>query len=228
MRKSFGRKSVLEDLRLEVPWGQVLTVLGPNGSGKSTLLRILATLTEADGGEARVAGLDVDSHGSQVRRLIGVVTHEPMHYAGLTVRENLGLHARLFGLEDGRLRIAAVADLLGIQDYVDERAGLLSHGMQRRLAIARALLHDPPVLLLDEPESGLDQEALSMIRGVLQDAKRRGMTVVKTTHSLRWGLQFADRAVVLSHGRVGYDSGPGGVEAAVVEEAYSDLHGNLE
>ena len=225
VRKSFGRKAVLNSLCLEVPWGQVVAVLGPNGSGKSTLLRILATLTQPDGGEARVAGLDVESRGARVRRLIGVVTHEPMHYDGMTAAENLALHARLFGLDDREGRVAAVAERMGIESFLGERAGSLSHGMQRRLAIARALLHDPPVLLLDEPESGLDREALSRVRGVIEAARERGMTVVKTTHNLEWGVRLADRAVILRRGRVEYDSGPGGADAGAVGDAYADLHG---
>ncbi len=225
--KSYGRKAVLENLDLEVPWGQVLAVLGPNGSGKSTLLRILATLTQADSGETRVAGLEVESRGAQVRRLIGVITHDPMHYAALTVVENLRLHARLFGLDDQPGRVAGVCERMGIASLADERAGSLSHGQQRRLAIARALLHDPPVLLLDEPESGLDQEALSRIRALVEEAGQLGKTVLTTTHNLQWGLRFADRAVVLGRGRVEYDSGPGGVDAAAIQEAYSELHGKL-
>ena len=222
--KSFGRKSVLEDLHLKVPWGQVLVVLGPNGSGKSTLLRILATLTQADSGEIHVAGLEVESRGAQVRRRVGVVTHDPMHYAGMTVAENLRLHARLFGLDDLHGRVDDVSERMGIGVHLDERAGLLSHGQQRRLAIARAMLHDPPVLLLDEPESGLDREALSRIRSQVEEARQRGKTVVLTTHNLQWGLELADRALLLGKGSVKYDSGQGGVDAGAIEEAYSGLH----
>ena len=224
--KSFGRNAVLQQLQLDVPWGQVLAVLGPNGSGKSTLLKILATLTQADSGQIHVAGMDIESRGAQVRRLIGVVTHDPMHYAALTVAENLRLHARLFGLDDQQRRVTEVSEAMGIVPFLTERAGSLSHGQQRRLSIARALLHDPPVLLLDEPESGLDQEALARIRDLIEDARQRGKTVLLTTHNLDWGLQLADRAVLLGHGRVEYDSGPGGVDSGAVDDAYSALHGS--
>ncbi len=223
--KSFGRNAVLQDMHLDVAWGQVLAVLGPNGSGKSTLLKILATLTQADSGQVHVAGLDIESRGAQVRRLIGVVTHDPMHYAAMTVAENLRLHARLFGLDDQQYRVTEVSEIMGIAPILTERAGSLSHGQQRRLSIARALLHDPPVLLLDEPESGLDQEALSRVDGLIQDAGQRGKTVLLTTHNLEWGLQLANRAVLLGRGSVVYDSGSGGVDAAAVDEAYSALHG---
>ena len=227
MCKSFGRKAVLDDLHLNVPWGQVLAVLGPNGSGKSTLLRILATLTQADSGQVHVAGLEVESRGAQARRLVGVVTHDPMHYAGMTSGENLRLHARLFGLDDPLKRALDVSERMGIASILDERAGSLSHGQQRRLAIARALLHDPPVLLLDEPESGLDQEALSRIRSLVEESAQRGKTVLMTTHNLQWGLQLADRAVVLGRGRVAYDSVSGGADAASIEDTYAELHRSL-
>ena len=224
--KSFGRNAVLQDLDLEVSWGQVLAVLGPNGSGKSTLLKILATLTQADAGQIHFAGLDIESRGAQVRRLIGVVTHDPMHYAALSVAENLRLHARLFGLEDPQQRVSDVCEIMGITPIQNERAGSLSHGQQRRLSIARALLHEPPILLMDEPESGLDQEALSRIHGLIQNGKQDGKTVLLTTHNLQWGLQLADRAVLLGHGRVDYDSGPGVIDSPAVEDAYSALHGS--
>ena len=224
--KSFGRNAVLQDLNLEVAWGRVLAVLGPNGSGKSTLLKILATLTQADAGQIHVAGLDIESRGAQVRRLIGVVTHDPMHYAALSVAENLRLHARLFGLEDPQQRVSDVSEIMGITPILNERAGSLSHGQQRRLSIARALLHEPPVLLMDEPESGLDQEALSRIHSLIELARQDGRTVLLTTHNLLWGLQLADRAVLLGHGRVDYDSGPGVIDSTAVEDAYSALHGS--
>ena len=223
--KAFGRNAVLQDLHLEVGWGQVLAVLGPNGSGKSTLLKILATLTQADFGQVQIAGMDIESRGAQVRRLIGVVTHDAMHYAALTVAENLRLHANLFGLEDPQSRVDVVSETMGIASILNVRAGSLSHGQQRRLSIARALLHDPPLLLLDEPESGLDQEALTRIRSLIEESKQAGKSILLTTHNLHWGLQLADRAVLLNHGRVEYDSDAAGVVQSAVEEAYSALHG---
>ena len=148
--KSYGRTQVLRELDLQVPWGQTLTVLGPNGSGKTTLIKTLATLAKPDSGEVRIAGLSTRRSGARVRRAIGVVTHEPLLYDGLTGEENLRFFARMFALDRIDERIGEVAAQMGIIDRLDARTGTLSHGMRRRFSIARALLHSPRVLIMDE------------------------------------------------------------------------------
>jgi ABC-type multidrug transport system ATPase subunit len=221
LTKAFGRVAVLRSLDLDVPWGQVLAVLGPNGSGKTTLLKALATLTSPDAGSIHVAGLDLARHGAHVRRLIGVVTHETMLYGDLTGAENLSVHARLFGIEDEGPVIDSVAERLGISDLLETRTGTLSHGMRRRFSIARSLLHDPPILLLDEPESGLDQEALALFRRVVEGFSEERRTVLITTHNLERGLSLADRAVVLSRGRIAFDATLNTIDVEDVREAYA-------
>ena len=202
LRKAFGRTAVLRGLNLAVPWGDVLTILGPNGSGKTTLISILATLTRPDSGVMRVAGLDATRLGHVVRRITGVVAHQPMLYDQLTGYENLKFAARMFGLDDIDERIIAVSAKLGLGARLQQRAGTLSHGMQKRVAIARALLHDPPLLLMDEPDSGLDQEAQGMLESVITDPTRPSRTVVMTTHNLERGLSLGRHLAVLSGGAI--------------------------
>ena len=204
LSKAFGRTPVLRGLDLEVPWGQVLTVLGPNGSGKTTLVKVLATLARPDEGEVRVAGLDLKGQAERARRATGVVTHDALLYDELTGYENLRFFGRMFGLDRLDDRIADVAGRLGVVDRLQQRAGTLSHGFRKRLSIARALLHDPRVLLMDEPESGLDQEALQMLDRVVGDRANPDRTVLITTHNLERGLAFGDSLVILARGEVAY------------------------
>lgn len=203
--KSFGRTRVLDGLDLTLEWGQVLSVLGPNGSGKTTLLKILATLTRPDAGSIRIAGMDADKAGGRVRRATGVVMHEPMLYADLTGRENLRFFCRMFGLDAPEERIAESVRRVGMADRLDQRMGTLSHGMQKRFSIARALLHRPQVLLMDEPESGLDQSAIELMRGVVEATRAGGGAVLLVTHNFEVALALGDRLAILGRGRVAYE-----------------------
>ena len=208
LSKSYGRTQVLRDLDLQVPWGQTLTVLGPNGSGKTTLIKTLATLAKPDSGEIRIAGLSTRRSGVSVRRAIGVVTHEPLLYDGLTGAENLRFFARMFTLDRVDERIGEVAAKMGIADRLDARVGTLSHGMRRRFSIARAILHSPRLLIMDEPESGLDRQALSLLEELVTDSRASGRTILMTTHNFERGIALADRVAILSRGGIAYDGLP--------------------
>ena len=203
--KSFGRTPVLRGIDLDVPWGQVLSLLGPNGSGKTTLIRILATLMKADDGSVQIGGVGRDTAGACVRRIIGVVMHDPLLYDDLTGRENLRFFCRMFRLDRADERVARVTTLTGMAARLDQKVGAMSHGMKKRFSIARALLHDPVVLLMDEPESGLDQEALALLDAVITDRSDPRRTVVMTTHNLDRAVALGDRMAVLSNGRVAYE-----------------------
>ncbi len=219
LTKGFGRTAVLRGLSLRVDWGEVLTVLGPNGSGKTTLIKILATLARPDEGAVRVAGADLSRTGKYARSITGVVTHEPLMYGEMTGYENLKFVARMFALDDVDDRIASVANRLGITSRLDQRASTLSHGLQKRFSIARALLHDPPVLLMDEPDSGLDQEALSMLDDVVEAKKKSSGAVIMTTHNLERGLVVGDSLAILSSGRIVYHE-PIDTDADLAREEY--------
>ncbi len=225
LNKSYGRTQVLRNLDLQVPWGQTLTILGPNGSGKTTLLKTLATLAKPDSGEIRIAGLSTRRNGTAVRRSIGVVTHEPLLYDGLTGAENLRFYARMFALDHIDDRIQFAAAQLGITDHLDARVGILSHGMRRRFSIARALLHSPRILIMDEPESGLDQQALELLHNLISDSTSARRTILMTTHNFERGVALADRIAILSRGRIGYHGMPDTCSARKeYQRLASDVH----
>jgi len=210
----------LRDLELEVPWGQVLTLLGPNGSGKTTLLKILATLSKADSGRVRIGGLDPANQGPRVRRYIGVVTHDPLLYEDLTGRENLRFFARMFSLQGIDERIEYVTALMGMTPRLDQRAGNMSHGMRKRFSIARAMLHDPAILLMDEPESGLDQEALGMLDALVSEGSNPLRTVLMTTHSLERAIAVGQRMAILANGKVAYQESLEHAGTEAIRDAY--------
>lgn len=221
LSKAYARTQVLRGLDLEVPWGQVLTVLGPNGSGKTTLVRILAGLARPDEGSVRVAGVDLAREPERVRRRVGVVTHDALLYDGMTGYENLAFFGRMFGLDRIDDRIGEVSGLLGIAGRLRQRAGTLSHGFRKRFSIARALLHGPAVLVMDEPESGLDQEALQLLDAAVGGGPDPTRSVLVTTHDLERGLAVGDSLVVLSRGEIVYSRRAASPDAAdEVREAY--------
>ena len=222
LSKSYGRTQVLRDLDLQVPWGQTLTVLGPNGSGKTTLIKMLTTLAKPDSGEIHINGLSTRRAGVRVRRVIGVVTHEPLLYDGLTGTENLRFFARMFALDHIEERISAVAAQMGVTNRLDARVGTLSHGMRRRFSIARALLHSPRVLIMDEPESGLDQRALGLLETLIADETNTDRTILMTTHNFERGIALADRVAILSRGRIAYDGAPDAVATRDAYQQYAD------
>ncbi len=200
--KRFGPKTVLRSLDLEVQSGEFLALLGPNGAGKTTLLRILASLSRPTAGEVRVGGYRLPHEAAAVRRRLGVVSHQPLLYGDLSAEENLRFYARLYGLADGEERIEQVLDLVGLSARRRDLVRTYSRGMQQRLAIARALIHDPEVLLLDEPYTGLDQDASAMLDSVLRQVAAQGRTVVMTSHDLSRAAALATRFAVLSRGRI--------------------------
>ena len=204
LEKSFGEWPVLWDLDLSVPWGETLVLFGANGAGKTTLLRILATHMRADYGSVAVAGYNLRTRPEKARRRIGVVGHRSLLYDDLTCRENLVYYGRLFGLKDHGKRADDVLEKVRLSSRADHRVRTLSNGMQKRAAIARAILHEPDVLLLDEPEAGLDRESVSILGAILAEWTDTGRSVVMTTHDLDLGLDWAHRAGVLRGGKVNF------------------------
>lgn len=188
----------LIDVDLELAAGERLLLLGPNGAGKSTFIRVFAGLMRATRGKALVAG----QPARQARASVGVVSHATFLYDELTAAENLRLYADLYGVADPLQRVAVLLGRVGVVHLADVPVGRLSRGQQQRVTIARALLHDPPVLLLDEPETGLDAAAFSLLEELTTTGDR---TIVLTTHNLAAGLRLGTRAAILDRGRLVYE-----------------------
>ena len=217
--RGFGRERVLRGISLEVPPGGGLAVFGPNGSGKSTLLRVLAGLLRPARGSVRVGGDDLFAVPA-ARRHVGYVGHEPMLYGGLTVSENLRLYAALYALPAPRSRIDEVCALLDLTRYRETVVGRLSRGLTQRAAIARALLHRPAVLLLDEPFAGLDPDAASHLSAQLEGFRLGGGALVLATHQAAEALRVAGEARALASGRLGRTQHLAGLDAAAVDAWY--------
>ncbi len=221
LEKRFDLRPVVRDVSFALPAGRTLALLGPNGAGKTTLLRLLATLVKPTAGHATLCGLDLVRDAADVRRLVGYVGHSPLLYEDLTARENLLFFARMFGLRDG----AAVADRLlarmGLRARANDRVRLLSRGQLQRLALARGILHDPAVLLLDEPDTGLDEDATELLAALIRERAAAGQATLLTTHQLERGLALADEALVLVAGRAAHYGPARDLAAADVRAHYA-------
>jgi heme exporter protein A len=198
--KRFGLKTVLRGVDFEVQPGEFVALLGPNGAGKTTFLRILASLSRPSLGEVRVAGYSLPDEASAVRARLGVVSHLPLLYGDLTAEENLRFYGRMYNIENAEARITQVLEMVGLDLRRRDLVRTFSRGMQQRLAIGRAVLHDPDVVLFDEPYTGLDQDASSMLDEVLKTVAAKGRTVVMTSHDLARAEDLATRFDILSRG----------------------------
>ncbi len=198
--KRFGHKRVLRDVTLTISAGEVVSLLGANGSGKTTLLRIVVGLERPDQGEVWLGPVSLSAAAHEIRRYIGVVAHAPLLYDRLTGTENLQFYARMYDLDDRSDRIEHLLRSLGLWGRRDDTVRTYSRGMSQRLAIARALLHDPPVVILDEPDTGLDSESLNHLTEVIKRLRERGRAVLATTHDLNRAFIWADRVCELRKG----------------------------
>ena len=215
--KAFGRREVLRDVSFSVPRGGFLTLFGPNGAGKTTTLRLVATLLRPSSGSIAVAGHELRDDPQPVRRAIGFISHNPLLYRDLTAQENLRFYADMYGVADPARRVADLLERVELSHRRYDLASTFSKGMLQRLAIARALLHRPRVLLLDEPHSGLDPHAVDILDGLLAEI-RAEHTFVMTTHDLDKGLELADQVLILDAGRVVFrqTGRPAGTDFAAV------------
>ena len=199
--KTFGRHKVLRHVDLTIPAGSFVALMGANGAGKTTLLRLAAGLATPTRGTVTVAGVDLRKAGPGLRRMIGFVSHDGLNYGDLTSRQNLLFHARLFGVADPEARIEELADALDLRRVLDRPAGVLSRGNKQRLTLARALLHGPDILLLDEPFTGLDEASAARLVSVLRRLHAEGRTIVMTVHEMSRALEGPTRLVVIGdHG----------------------------
>ena len=193
---------VLRNLEFHVEPGEFVALLGPNGAGKTTFLRILSSLSRQTMGEVVIAGYALPQQAAAVRSRLGVVSHLPLLYGDLTAEENLTFYGRMYSVARLDERIGQVLEIVGLSMRRRDLVRTFSRGMQQRLAIARAILHDPEVLLLDEPHTGLDQDACNMLDQVLRQVAERGRTVVMTSHDLARAADLANRFDVLTRGKI--------------------------
>ena len=200
--KSYGEHYALRGIDLSVKWGDFLAVFGPNGAGKTTLINVLATLVKPSSGDATVSGFDLREDSVMIRRQIGVVTHQTLLYDDLSAYENLRFYGKMYDVPSLTDRIRQLLAQVGLESRAHDRVRTLSRGMQQRLAIARSLIHDPPILLLDEPGTGLDQRASAMLESILSSTDNRQRAVVMTTHSLEQGLALSNRVAILKEGKI--------------------------
>ena len=199
--REYGPVVAVREVDLVVGEGEFLTVFGPNGAGKSTLLGMLGGALRPTRGVVSIRGVPLEYDAVDWRERVGILSHQGYLYARLTAAENLRFYGRLFGLTDLDARVRERLERVGLSKRADFQVRQLSHGMRQRLALARALLHDPDVVLLDEPYTGLDPSAAGVLRGVLSELRDGRRTVVTVTHNLREGLALADRIAIQLDGR---------------------------
>jgi heme ABC exporter ATP-binding subunit CcmA len=220
LTKSFGSHLALRGVDLEVAQGESIILFGPNGAGKTTLIKVLATIMSPSSGRVLIDGLNLKDNAEDIRRRIGVVIHQTFLYGNLTAYENLEFYSRLYDVPQRKERIHEVVDMVGMTSRLHDRVTFLSRGMQQRLSIARSLLHRPSIMLLDEPETGLDQQAISMFWEALQTGKKGKRSLIVTTHNLERGLELGDRILILDKGKIVYEGSRQGLDLASLKEAY--------
>ena len=214
VHKRFGRKRVLGGVNLSVEQGQVTALLGANGAGKSTLMRIIAGLAKPDRGDVVLGGVSLRKAGHELRRYIGLVTHAPLLYDNLSALENLRFFARLYDLQEPEARIEAVLHAVDLWPRRRDAVRTYSRGMIQRLAIARAILHDPPVLLLDEPDTGLDPASAETLGGLIRTFGAANRAILLTTHNLERARTWADSIAFLQDGRIAFQEAARGLSEA--------------
>ena len=200
--KAFGYRPVLSGASLVVHPGEVVSLVGANGAGKSTLLYILATLVQPDYGAVRIAGFDLARDPIEIRRRIGLVAHKTLLYDDLSVDQNLRFYGRMYDVRDPAARSRSLMERFGLWERRDEPLHTLSRGLQQRAAIARSLVHDPLVLLLDEPDTGLDQATVEDLKNLILEERSTQRTVLLATHNLRRAAEWGNQVAVLAQGRV--------------------------
>jgi heme exporter protein A len=220
--KRFGKVLALRGVSLQLRQGRCLGIFGPNGAGKTTLLKILATLTRPSTGTISIAGYDIVRYADKIRPLLGVLTHQTFLYSHLTALENLQFYGRMFGVNKLPERSAEVLSAVGLETYAQRLVRTYSRGMQQRLAIARVLLHSPAILLLDEPYTGLDQQAIAQVQELLRQSHASDQTIILSTHDFQRGLELCDDIAIQCHGKIVYHGPALGTDIRAFEQLYVD------
>ena len=224
LRKSFGEIQAVDGISFEARDGKITGLLGPNGAGKSTTLRILYTVLKPDGGSAAIDGIDVVSQSLDARRRIGTLPHGSGLYPHLTARENIAYYARLYGLTEDSIndRVQRMIEQLDIVDFADRRTKGFSQGQRTKVSLARALVHEPQNVILDEPSNGLDVMSTRALRDLIRQLRDAGKCVLFSSHVMQEVAALCDEIVIISNGKVALDDTPDGIRRATGCEDLED------
>ena len=220
LTKSFGDRYALKGVDLSLSGGEHLVIFGPNGAGKTTLVKILSTLVKPSSGNVWLDGIDIRDKPVQIRRKIGLVSHQTFLYDNLTIYENLKFYGKMYDISDLEQRIQEVISWVQLESRLHDRLGTLSRGLQQRASIARAVLHNPSMLFLDEPEVSLDPHVSTVIRDMLGGTNSGSRTVVMATHNLERGLELGDSVIILDRGRVVYRASKHEIDTVHFKQVY--------
>jgi heme exporter protein A len=217
LSRSFGPIRAVDRLSLDLARGESLALFGPNGAGKTTLIRLLTLGLRPSAGSLRIDGLDPAREELEIRRRIGLISHQSFLYDDLTARQNLEFFCRLYGVSEPRRRACELLETVEMQHRADDAVRTLSRGLQQRLSLVRALVHEPRIIFLDEPFTGLDPRASRSFQETLARQRAEGRTIVMATHDLARGLELSDRWVIMNRGRIAERGSSDGTEAAALE-----------
>jgi len=220
--RSFGNIVALEGIDLRVKKGEFLTIIGPNGAGKTTLIKILSTLMKPSSGEGRIAGFDLREEEEALRKNIGMISHHTFLYENLTAHENLKFYGGLYEVENIEKEIKRVIGEVGLETRLYDTVRTFSRGMKQRLSIARSIIHDPSLLLLDEPYTGLDQWSERRFKNILRRFHQEGKTIIMTTHNLSSSLELGDRVIILSSGKILHEQEVREIDLEELERLYPE------
>ena len=220
LSRSFGSSHALQGIDLKVGRGEHLTIFGPNGAGKTTLVKVLSTLSKPSAGKVWLEGRDIRDDPIQTRRKVSLVSHQAFLYDDLTVYENLKFYGKMYDVPALEQRIHQVISMVQLESRLHDRVRILSHGTQKRVSIARAVIHNPPIMFLDEPEAGLDPQGVSMLKDVLDTVNTPERTVVMTTHNLQQGIDLGNRVVILNKGRIVFQALKDQIDVSNFQEIY--------
>ena len=225
--RKFGHLTALRDVSLTIPQGQTFALFGPNGAGKSTLLRIIATLGKPSSGTIFIRNINVKEAPEKVRAHIGLISHQTLLYDDLTARENLTFYAKMYGLKNRTQSVDKALEAVGLLDRHKDHVRGFSRGMKQRLAIARATLHQPEILLLDEPFTGLDAAARTLLANMICTLREQGRAILLVTHDLSQGVTLANRFGILKRGELIHDAATDGITESGLRTLYEDRIGNV-
>lgn len=200
--KTIGDKMILRGINLSIKKGETVAILGPNGAGKSTILKIIAGLIKATSGEVIIDGKNFKKDSYEIKRKIGFLSHNSFLYDHLTPLENLKFFGKLYGVQDVEKKAKQLVNEVGLSFFIHDPVRSFSRGMLQRIAIARAIIHDPEILLFDEPHTGLDQHAIKLLNDVILKMKANGSTIIMVTHDFHQAVQTCDRVIIFKNGRL--------------------------